>query len=257
MNSAADIRDNPRSVLLKRCIAFVVDYAFVLLVLQIIGTLAFAVTGGRVQADGPLKISSCRWPPTNPFSFPYGRPFVETNGRRFKQSVCVLGLPGLPHARVLAVTASKKSGIWTINQTDRIALDQQNRAVWILWLGVFAVPLLWLYRSVMEHQFGRTLGKRWLGLRVFSTSEPLSLTWMQSSQRNLWLLAPLFVVDLVWEGPMLGLPNLILLTPMASWLILTLIVLCVAWCLWTMIEASGRNGSLHDRRAGTKVVRIV
>ena len=165
----------------RRTAAFAIDYLLVLLAIQIFATLAFTATGGRVQSAGPIEIANCRWPPASEITFPHGDLHVPTFGRRIKQTVCTLGLHGTPHDRFLKVTASLKSGTWTIRQTDRVALDPQNRAVWILWLGAFAVPLLWLYRIFTENRSGQTIGKKWLGLRVVSKQEG-SLAWRQVFQ---------------------------------------------------------------------------
>ena len=174
---------------------------------------------------GPLQITSCRCPPSQAISFPYGNIDVSTTGREIRQSVCTYGLPSMPHAHVLQVTASQKIGRWTFKQTDRIALDTEGRAVWILWLGAFAIPLLWIYRTLFESRSGQTLRKRWLGVRVSSQQHQLP-SWEQSAVRNLWLLLPLLLADMVMEGPMLLLPNLILLPPSYGWLMLATGVIC-------------------------------
>jgi uncharacterized RDD family membrane protein YckC len=243
-----------KPITIRRILAFAIDYIFVLLVLQIIATLAFSPTGGRVQSSGPFEIINCQWPPAQEITFPHGDLSISTAGRHIQQSVCTLGLPGIPHARILKVTASQKSGTWTINQTDRVALDSQNRAVWILWLGVFAVPLLGLYRLFTEKHSGQTIGKKWLGIRVTSKQEG-SLTTRQAIARNLWLLLPFFAADLVMEGPMLAAPNLILLTPTFGWLTLAVTLLCSIWYSMTIIEIARGNDPIHDKRAGTGVER--
>lgn len=242
--------------LFGRSAAFVIDYVGVMLVLQLVATIGFAMTGGLVQTDGPLKVSSCRWPPAQPVSFPYGEPFVSIEGRTIEQRVCTLGLPSLPHARVLVVTASQKSGRWTTNQTDRIAIDKHNRAVWILWLGVFGIPLLWFYRSLTEYRSGQTFGKRLLGLRVAADTGGSELTWQQCSQRNLWLVLPLLFVDLLYGGPMLGIPNLVFLSPALAWPILIVSLSCAVWYLLIIIDVTRRRDPFHDRRSGTSVRRI-
>ena len=239
-----------------RASAFIIDYLLVLLVIQIIATLAFSVTAGRVQSMGPLQIWSCRWPPELPVSFPYGTIDVSAAEREVQQSVCTHGLPSMPHAHVLQVTASQKTGRWTINQTDRIALDTQGRAVWILWLGAFAIPLLWIYRTLFESRTGQTLGKHWLGLRVSSRQHQLP-SWKQSAVRNLWLLLPLLLADMVMEGPMLLLPNLLLLTPAFGWLMFATGVICTIWYAPAAVSTARNIEPLHDRIAGTYVDRIM
>lgn len=250
-------RESPRhGGIWRRTGSVIVDIAIVLIFLQVIGTIAYFATDGRVQSSGFIRIAQCQWPPAPPaVTYPYGDIYLEPDSGDASQRECFLGVPGMPHAHFIEVTQQKSYGPIKISNQARILLDGQNRAGWILWIGLLGVPLVVAYRAWAESRTGQTIGKRLLGLRV---SSPSGLpTFFAALTRNAMLFAPMFAFDVVSDGWLLLTPNVSALSNAAGWAAFAVYCVYAGWYATAMFQIWKDKNTFYNQYVGVTVRREI
>lgn len=125
-------------------------------------------------------------------------------------------------------------------------VDNKGQEMTLDVVSVTTMVLAHTYYIIGHAQYGRTIGKKIMGLKVVSAHQHLPITWMQSIRRELlWILRSAgFALLIANPGNSLHTPvnmSLILLLPVLADGILALI--------------HPQNRSLRDFIAGTVVIR--
>lgn len=238
----------------RRAIAFVIDCATVALVLQVLAMGLYGTTGGRVQSEGIFRVTECHWPPKEgDVTFPYGELTAPDHITSLSQKVCRASLFGIDQAHYLVASAQENYGGLTVTTTATILLDDAGRAVRVLWLDAFFLPLLLLLRVPGERRTGQSPGKRVMGIRVKGAAGPP--TAGESLKRNLLLLAPLMSSFVPLDLVTLASPNLIMLSSAVPVIAGVLALVGLAWTILLIFQTASRRTAIHDSFAGTAVVR--
>lgn len=231
----------------RRAIAFCADCFLVLLLLQVLAITLYPITGGRVQSEGVIRITQCQWPPPAPLSLPYGDPVVPQGIKLSERKVCRVSVLSLPHAHYLQVASDGND-----HGPATVLLDDGGRATWVLWLDVLLLPVLLLYRVLMESRLGFTLGKRLTGVRIVGEEGLPSVG--QSIKRSLLFLVPAFSAQLFTAGEYLASSSLLSLSSAATIVFLITAAISILWFAVAAIQITLGLDTTYDRFAGTSVV---
>lgn len=250
-----DVESAPmRAGFWRRVGALVIDCLIVLVPLQIVVAILFAMSNGSIQGSFGLVSRTCAPVALAPSGL---EPPPPADANTFSE--CEIGFFGLPTARTLAIGTVKQEGNTTSGRFITYSLDAQGNPVNAFttdWIAILAVVV---YLIAMERRSGATFGKRTLGIRAVPTGTPgqigLPLRQAVIRQAAKWIgMVPgvLFavVVFFVIEDPFAAMET------QGYWTMFAIAaVIQIAWLLWIAISVSRKHDPIYDRFAGTSVLR--
>ncbi|MBB6465373.1 putative RDD family membrane protein YckC [Aminobacter lissarensis] len=250
-----DVESAPvRAGFWRRVGALVIDCLVVLVPLQIVVVVLFAMSNGSIQGSFGFVSRVCQTVAQAPSGL---EPPPPADANTFTE--CEIGFFGLPTARTLAIGTVKQEGNTTSGRFITYALDAQGNPVNAFttdWIAILAVAV---YLIAMERRSGATIGKRTLGIRAVPTNTPgqigLPLRQAVIRQAAKWIgmiPAMLFavVVFFVLEDPFAAMET------QGYWTMFAIAAaIQIAWLLWIIISVSTKRDPIYDRIAGTSVLR--
>ncbi len=233
----------------RRAGAFLIDVLIIVVLLQVAALAAFPLTNGLVQYGGGLEFRSCRRLASPPAELRVPPDFAANYALD-----CVSTFFGLPVARTVTIGRSTREGriaknVWFVFMADADGKPVRGFSMDLLWL-----PLLFLYRIVLERRNGQTVGKRATRVRVVEGT-PGTLRVGAAAKRNLLLLLP-FLPALALQAYGSLLPSFSLLsTPFLLGDVAAGLVLSAA-TLFAAVQIVRRRDAFYDEAAGTAVIVI-
>ncbi len=121
-----------------------------------------------------------------------------------------------------------------------------------------SLSYFFLYKVVLEKQFGQTLGKKMVGIVVLC-EDLREISWMQAFVRNYFYLSSALLIifhDYIFykslpTEPVLG--GVVIEHRYFSYILFVLTIMFVVDCF--MMSKSARNQTLHDKWAKTVVIK--
>jgi uncharacterized RDD family membrane protein YckC len=231
-----------------------IDIIIICVLFQIVAIFLYAATGGLVQDGTGIIFTKCQ--AVTHLSIKLSpQPPAQSN---FAKD-CRIYSFGFETARILTVgRVTKEADVTkTVVQTYFISADGQQ--VDALTPNLIAMVSLFLYLIVMQARFGATLGQRIAKVHVVQRIEPQreGITFKRSVIRNLVLPAgcvPLIIVVLWTTIISGGQADAAFGGNFFLWFSLSVLFLFV-WWLWILLEIAMRQDAIHDRIAGTTVLR--
>lgn len=226
----------------RRLGALIVDVIVLTAVIQIAAFVLYPLTDGRLQAEGLVRMVNCQ-----SIAAPPAGVTVPNEYSAGALKDCRVNLLGLEYGHYVEVEAQSSEEPW------KRLLDSSGNAASVLSLDLLLLPLLMLWRAMIDARSGQTLGRRAAGLKVVAGTDG-------SPGFGTALLRQLFL----WWPALLSLP-FEERSPLSSGFELTgagltvniteiLALTIFAWFLIATIMIVRRLDPLHDRWAGTRVV---
>ncbi len=250
----ADTKDavSERAGFWRRIAAILIDVIFISAVVGAFGAALYGPTNGAIRVRNTVIWTfECSATSVN-------RPDlrVPADFKPNAAAVCIRRFLGVEHDRVLVMAEVTKSGNVTHRRAINLPVDAQGgitRAIYLDYLTIFFIAI---YLVVLEWGFGRTLGKRLLGLRACSLGGS-SIKLSQAAIRTLVRLIPstwIIVVILIF---LVLDPARPMSTLMSNMVIIygSGFVLSLVFLLNFILAVRRKNLPWHDRLAGTEVVR--
>ncbi len=242
----------------RRFGSFIADGAFILLPLEVVVAILFAMTDGRIQGQFGLNVLGCQ----ALTQLPPGLQTQITNPNGAAQ--CAFGLPGLPTANVLIVSRSEKNGALTTTVSESFWLDANgDLAVQagydVTWI---AVLIFFTYIVACEVRRGRTIGDRMVRTRVVDAAHPevVGVPFARSIVRRVAMmigtipaaivLAPAFFYR--YDAAALAAYTA---TPLYRYGTVASVVIGLVWLLLIVIAIVRKKDPIYDRIARTAVIR--
>jgi uncharacterized RDD family membrane protein YckC len=247
-----------RSGFWRRAAAFLTDLAVVLLPLQVVVSVLFALTHGMIQGRFGISTTAC----TPLTELPPGLKTRIADPTRIVD--CRTSLFGFDTSRFLHVDRSQTDGAVTTGVFERIRLDAEGQFMdpagfdvsWIAGL------VLLVYLVGMEASRGQTVGKRLLGIRtiVRSRGGTIGIGVLRALARRLAMMlgaiATLPALAMVFwsDGSIEGMSRLV--HDRTYWAASTGgAVVVMAWFVWIAVSMARKRDPVYDRIVGTAVVR--
>lgn len=234
----------------RRFGAFLLDMAIVLVPLQLVVVVLFALTGGAVQGSFGVAGTLCRQVTTLPEGLVPPPPEGANNA-----VACRLSFFGLPTANLLHVSAITTNGALTTTVTQTYTLDANGRLNAAVSLDFVAWIALVLYIVALEAWRGATLGKSVTRIRTVRLDQPerAGIGVKTAVMREVVKDVPLIVnvVALLWLTANVPNPPDRLYHP----LFLICIGFMAAWMIWIVIDIARKRDPIYDRLAGSAVLR--
>jgi len=227
-----------------RLLAQIIDLCLWGFLASVLGVALALLAPDRLGLANALPEStSCKDLPAPP---PGIRPPAGFSPNRIEH--CSSSFFGIEFRNAVILTEQQGEGTITRERSLTYAVDRDLRRIdvfdldTLLWLGFLA------YVVAAQALSGATLGKRALGLRVVRYSQPPG--WRAAAVRNLVLDAPILLVyALVPATRFIGVWTLLAISAA-----LALCNLAIGIEVW--LTARKGKPSIHDRIAGTRVVRL-
>lgn len=238
----------------RRVGALLIDFIIILVPLQIVVAMLFAMSNGSVQGSFGIVSRTCQSVAQVPSGL---EPSPPADANTFTE--CRIGLFGLPTARSLAVGTVKQDGNTTTGSYITYSLDADGKPVDAFNTDLIAILAVIAYLIAMERRSGATIGKRTLGIRTVPTGTPgqigLSLRQAVTRQAAMWIgmvpaLIFMFVVLFFIEDPLAAMQTRGYWTMFAFAAAVEL-----AWLIWIIVSVSKKRDPIYDRIAGTSVLR--
>lgn len=227
----------------RRLGALVIDCIVLTAVIQIAAFVLYPLSDGRLQANGLVRMVNCQSiaaPPAGVTVPP------EVSAGALKD--CRVGLLGLEYGHYLEVEAQSSDDPW------RQLLDRSGNTATVLSLDLLMLPLLMLWRAFADGRSGQTLGRRAARLKVVADADGYP-GFGKALLRQLFLWWPaLLSLPFDVRSPISGgfeLTGAGLSVSVTDVLALTIFI----WFVIASIMIARRHDPLHDRWAGTRVVR--
>nr|WP_292773878.1 RDD family protein [Mesorhizobium sp.] len=242
----------------RRLAAFVIDAACVLLPLQILVAVLFALTGGYIQSNFGVTRTNC----TSLSALPAGLQTQITNPTHVQD--CRTSLLGFDTSRVLVVSRVESGEVSTTTVSESFWLDAEGQLAVQAGYNVTWGALLALlaYFVVLEAIYGRTIGKTAMRIRAIrvASPEPRGVGWGRAlARRFAWQIGGIpFIltqIPIVMAGNNLEAIASILNSPAYSVAAIVSAIIMAAWLAWLAISMARKRDPVYDRIAGTAVVR--
>lgn len=244
-----------------RAVALAVDLLLINLLIAVIGLALTGVTGGKVRvANTVLNVVDCTSSEPVPSGLKLPDGFEAADARRCTRSVL-----GIAHDWKLVVSEKATAGE---DPEDRrqitIPADRMGRPVQAFYLDDLILVLLGAYLLLLEWRFGATPGKYMVAIQVRSLGgAPLDI--VQAGKRVAIRLLVLALPPASVTGSTLGPStethrislNLVSSHGIADFGVWSdgLAILTMVYVISFIVATSRRSLPLHDRWAGTEVVR--
>ena len=247
----------PRAGFWRRAIAALIDGLIVAVPIQILVVPLFLLTNGAVQFHGGVTYKNCA-NPVQISELPSGLtpPPPENSNFAF---ICRTYFFGLPTAQSLTVERRTKEGnvTRTVWRAYPLGVDGKPRSAWSL--DGWALILLFAYLIFLENRFGRTIGKRLLGIRVVDllhperTGVPLGKVIVRHALiwAGLSFMLIAYFVSYVANG---GNAEAMARGNIFTWVALGA-VFFIAWALWIVVQVARKHDPVYDAIAGTAVLK--
>jgi uncharacterized RDD family membrane protein YckC len=236
----------------RRLAAAIIDAMIIAVPIQILVVFLFSLTNGAIQFHNGITYKDCSHkieitqlphdlqplPPQNPTS----------------AFVCRTTLFGLTTAETLTVARVTKNGNVTHSETASYALGKDGLPRVAISLDGWAALLIFIYLVASETVFGKTLGKRFLGIRVVDHNAPtaVGIPIKKAISRHL----------LIWAGALPMLFVILVFNPRSEinesifpWLAVTGFVFMI-WAVWNVVLAARKHDPIYDRVSRTSVIRM-
>lgn len=247
----------PRAGFWRRLGALLCDAALVLIPLQVVVGILFALTGGAIQGNFGFQTTICGSLDTLPDGL---RPAPPEGFNSIQD--CQLSFFGLVTARKLVVAKVTVAGNSRTAVFRNYSLDANGSpregafdATWVAILALLA------YMACMEWRFGETFGKRATGIRVVDAGNParIGIPPGRAMLRQLAIyggLLPLLLVEIVTVLFVGDAARLEALVTSPSYILLLVIagLAGLAWAIWILVSLARRHDPIYDRLAKTAVV---
>jgi uncharacterized RDD family membrane protein YckC len=194
MAGAGSPQATTRAGFWRRALALAIDVVVVAFIVTVAGTILFALTGGQVRLSTALiDTVSCAQVDPQQLVLPNPPPFRITHAER-----CTKRFFGYVHDRTLRVSEVTQSDSVTYIRAVTYPVGADGRLVPADYIDFMIYVLLVVYVLVLEWRFGRTIGKRLVGIRVQSLGGG-AMTFEQAVKRSVirFLPWPLFMVPFV------------------------------------------------------------
>lgn len=238
----------------RRIGALIIDCLIVLVPLQIVVAVLFAMSNGAIQGSFGIVSRACGPVAQAPSGL---EPPPPADANSF--TTCSISFFGLPTARSLVVGTVTQEGNTTTGRFVTYTLDADGNPVNAFatdWIAILAVIG---YLITMERRSGATIGKRSLGIRTVSTGAPgqVGLPLKQAIIRQVaqWIgmvpgLLLAFVFLVVAKDPMAAMAT------SSFWTLFYIAaIIQLAWLFWIIVAVSRKRDPIYDRIAGTSVLR--
>lgn len=256
----------------RRAVCEFIDVNCVIVLLQIVGVLAYSLTGGVVQSRVgvamKLSCSDAKIPDVvlEEKYYTVGAT-AEISPQVPGKLLCELSAFGLPQARWITVTQLSderfhkiyvsKGRATPVTSRDQ-AIDAQGRNAPYLNLGLLLFPLFFLWRILVEGKGNRTPGRRIMRIRLM-TQDGSAPTYGRIAERYAYQAGP---------SVLMGLITLLSFLAMSSYLrqnqassisdfipaMIVLILPVLATSIWALFDVIKRRDTYYDRAAGTCVI---
>ncbi|MEJ6783505.1 RDD family protein [Aminobacter sp. Piv2-1] len=250
-----DVQGAPaRAGFWRRFAALMIDLLIVLVPLQIIVVILFAMSNGAIQGSFGLSSRICETATQAPAGL---EPPPPADANTFTE--CRTGFFGLPTSRTLDAGIVKQEGNTTTGRFVTYSLDADGKPINAFhtdWITILAVVI---YLIAMERRSGATVGKRTLGIRAVPTNAPgqvglpLKQAVIRTAAQWIGMVPALFfalVVLFFIEDPMAAMET------SGYWRMFAIAaIIQLAWLLWIIISVSRKRDPIYDRIAGTSVLR--
>ncbi len=242
----------------RRFGSFIADGAIILLPLEVVVAILFAMTDGRIQGQFGLNVLGCQ----ALTQLPPGLQTQITNPNGAAK--CAYGLPGLPTANVLIVSRSEKNGAVTTTVSESFWLDAKgDLAVQagydVTWI---AVLIFLAYIVACEVRRGRTIGDRVVRTRVVDAAHPevVGIPFARSILRRVAMMigaipAAIVLARVFYDRYDAAALAAYTATPFYRYGMIASAVVCLAWFLLIVISIARKKDPIYDRIARTAVIR--
>lgn len=242
----------------RRIGSLLLDAVVVLLPLQVVVAVLFALTNGQMQGRFGLNLGGC----DQLSQLPPGLQTQVENPNGVQ--TCTWGFPGLPTSKLLVVSRSETEGALTSTVSESFWLDKDgqlaDRAGYdVSWI---ALLLLVVYMVVLEIRRGRTIGDRIMRIRVVDPARPevVGLPAARSIGRRLayWIGAvPAAVVNapILYYRYDVAKMSAYVATPAYRYGSYIALAAAAAWLIWIMVTIVRKRDPIYDRLARTAVIR--
>jgi uncharacterized RDD family membrane protein YckC len=247
----------PRAGFWRRLGAFLCDAALVLIPLQIVVAILFALTNGAIQGNFGFQTTLC----SSLDKVPDGLQPALPEGFNSIQD-CRLSLFGLVTGRKLVVakvteTGNSRTAIFRNYSLDANGSPKEG-AFDVTWVAILT---LLAYMVCMEWRSGETLGKRATGIRVVDVRNPAgtgipfgrALVRQVATYAGLLPLVALEIGTVIFVSDVARLEAL--MTSQSYILLLVVAGLFgLAWMIWILVSLARKHDPIYDRLAKTAVV---
>lgn len=247
----------PRAGFWRRLAAALIDGLIVGVPLQILVVPLYLLTNGAVQFHGGVTYKDCSQN-VQISQLPPGLDPAPPENSNYAV-ICRTSLFGLTTAQNLTVARKTKTGNTTtsVSQSYLLGPDGKPTRGWSLDSAALLVLIAYLFLS--ETYFGRTGGKRLLGIRVVDLKNPekIRVPLRKVALRYFLMWAGVWPMFIALFVPYLANGGDIEATSRGSvfiWLALSGIF-CAIWCLWIFVQIVCKRDPIYDRIAGTAVLK--
>jgi uncharacterized RDD family membrane protein YckC len=243
----------PRAGFWRRWLALVIDGIIVMFPFQVLAAMLFAMTAGMIQMDSGF-FRSCVNGKTIPQALNPPPPHDSNFAR-----VCRISFFGAPTGAILTVGRVTREGNTTTNVSQSYMLDKDGAPIkgtsidWIFQLAFIAylVGMIW--------KTGKTLGARFVGVRVIDAANPgtSGVPLGKTIARYLAMMigaVPAFVVLIYQRIAVGGSADAMFTGDFFRWFAVAA-VLGGLWVLVLIVQIARKRDPVYDRLAGTSVVR--
>lgn len=242
----------------RRFGSFLVDGAIILLPLEVVVAILFAMTDGQIQGRFGLNVLGCQ----ALTQLPPGLQTQITNPNGAAK--CAFGLPGLPTANVLVVSRSEKNGAVTTTVSESFWLDAKGDLAAqagydVTWI---AVLILFTYIVACEVWRGRTIGDRMVRTRVVDAahSDIVGIPFGRSIGRRVAMMIGTIPAAIVltpvfsyrYDAAALAAYTA---TPFYRYGMIVSVVIGLAWLILIVVAIARKKDPIYDRIARTAVIR--
>jgi uncharacterized RDD family membrane protein YckC len=247
----------PRAGFWRRASAAFIDMLIVAVPIQILVVPLFLLTNGAVQFHGGITYKNCA-NPVQISELPPGLnpPPPENSNFAF---ICRTSFFGWPTAQSLTVERRTKEGnvTKTIWRAYPLGADGKPRSAWSL--DGWALVLLFAYLILSENRFGRTIGKKLIGIRVVDLLHPertgVPLGKVIARHALIWAgIFPMLIAFFVSYAANGGNIEAMARGNVFTWVTLAAIFF-VGWTLWIVVQVARKHDPVYDVVAGTAVLK--
>ena len=256
----------------RRAVCEFIDVNCVIVLLQIVGVLAYGLTGGVVQSRVgvamKLSCSDAKIPDVvlEEKYYTVGAT-AEISPQVPGKLLCELSAFGLPQARWITVTQLSderfhkiyvsKGRATPVTSRDQ-AIDAQGRNAPYLNLGLLLFPLFFLWRILVEGKGNRTPGRRIMRIRLM-TQDGSAPTYGRMAERYAYQAGPAVLTGFIMLLSFLAMSSYLRQNQASSIgdfipLMIFLTLPALATSIWALFDVIKRRDTYYDRAAGTCVI---
>lgn len=237
----------------RRVGALLIDSIIILLPLQILVAVLFALTNGTVQGNFGFVTTIC----SQTDSLPERLQPPPPQGFNIATE-CRSSLLGFETSRTLTLGVFTQKDNVTTGQVQAYSLGSEGNQVDAIRVNWTAVLLLLVYLIVMEWRSGATLGKRLLGIRTVDSLDPsrIGIPFRKAVLRQLaiWIGAvPSLLLLIVALGS--NSPENLATNNMFWFGLVAAVMIELLWFIWIIVSISNKRDPVYDRIAATAVLR--